>query len=101
MRRVLVVLAVVVAVAAGAGYALWYVPTKRAVAIGTGMLAKQMCSCLFVAGRSRADCRADQFASMDPIEVEVLSAPDGVRAFVPLLGERTATRSAGGGCTLQ
>jgi hypothetical protein len=101
MRRVLIGLVAALALAAVVGYARWFVPTQYAVGIGSGMLAKQVCSCLFVAERSLADCRADQFQSMDPIQVEVLSAPEGVRAFVPLFGERIATWREGLGCTLQ
>ncbi len=101
MRRVLIALAAMAVLAAVVGYARWFVPTQRAVGIGTGMLAKQLCSCVFVSGRSLEDCRADQFESMDPIQVEVLSEPEGVRAFVALFGERIATWRDGLGCTLQ
>ncbi len=83
------------------GYWRWYRPVRYAVDIGAGMLAKQMCSCLFVAGRERADCRADQLPSMDPIQLEILDSPVGVRAFVPALGERRAFYREGLGCTLQ
>ena len=101
MRRVLIVAAVLVLLGVVVGYVRWFVPTQRAVGIGTGMLAKQLCSCVFVSERSLEDCRADQFESMDPIQVEVLSEPEGIRAFVPLFGERIATWRDGLGCTLQ
>ena len=101
MRRVLVALVVSLVLAAAAGYVFWVVPTRQAVAIGSGMLAKQMCSCMFVAERSEPECRADQFDSMDPIRVEILTEPSGVRAFVPWLGERSATWRRGLGCTLR
>ena len=42
MRRVLVALVVSLVLAAAAGYVFWVVPTRQAVAIGSGMLAKQM-----------------------------------------------------------
>ena len=51
-------------------------------------------------GRERADCRADQLPSMDPIQLEILDSPVGVRAFVPALGERRAFYREGLGCTL-
>jgi hypothetical protein len=92
---------VVLAAAIGAGLFGWYLPTRRAVAIGAGMLAKQICSCIYVAARSLEDCRADQFSSMDPIEVEVLRDEERVRAFIPALGERSAVHREGLGCTLE
>ena len=101
MRRILPVGAVLLVVALGVFYTQWLVPTRDAVAIGTSMLAKQMCSCVFVAGRAEADCRADQFSSMDAITVEIARSSEIVRAFVPLLGERTARYTEEFGCTLQ
>ncbi len=79
----------------------WYLPTRSAVDIGATMLAKQVCSCVYVANRSVADCRADQFASTDPIALEVLRDPDRVRAWVTGFGERTAIHREGFGCTLE
>jgi len=60
---------------AGLAYGVfgWYPRTRNAVAIGAAMLAKQMCSCVFVAHRGVEDCRADQFASMDAIRLEVVA----------------------------
>jgi hypothetical protein len=100
-RRILIGLAASIAVALTVGYAQWFVPTRQDVAVGNAMLAKQICSCIFVAGRSLKDCRADQFESMDPIQVEVRAKPPGVRAFVPLFGERSASWSESFGCTLE
>ncbi len=77
------------------------VPTRKAVGIGTSMLAKQMCSCMFVAGRSQADCRADQFSTMDSIDVEIDRDARLVRASVPVLGERSAAYSEDFGCMLR
>jgi len=88
-------------VGAAIGYFSWYRPTRFAVDIGAGVLAKQMCSCVFVAGREEDACRADQLDSMDPIRVQILSEPTGVRAYLLGLGERTAIYRAGLGCTLQ
>lgn len=101
LRRVALGIAVLLLVVAGLGYTQWYRPTRHAVGIGAGMLAKQMCSCLFVAGRDEEACRMDQLSSMDPIQVEVRQDPRGVFAFVPLLGERLATYRDGLGCTLR
>jgi hypothetical protein len=83
------------------GFVRWYLPTRNAVDIGAGMLAKQVCSCVYVAARDLADCRADQFPSMDPIRVEVLRDEGRVRAWIPALGERTAIHREGLGCVLE
>ena len=78
----------------------WY-RLRYAVDIGAAMLAKQMCSCVYLAGRDVADCRADQFESMDRIRLELLRGQQRVRAWVPGLGERTAVHRPGLGCTLE
>lgn len=97
MKRVLVGLLLL---AAGAG--AWYLPHLRAsVEVGAGYVAKQTCSCVFVGGRSLASCRADLMASVDRIEAELLDTGEGVRAWLPLLGERVARHEAPYGCTLE
>lgn len=100
LRRVGLALGVPILAALALGYWQWVRPTRYAVNIGAGMLAKQMCSCIFVAHRDLDACRADQMQSMDPIQLEVHDDPPGVRAFVPLLGERRASYREGLGCTL-
>ncbi len=99
--RILAGGALVLAIALVLLWTQWLAPTRNAVAIGTSMLAKQMCSCVFVAGRSQADCRADQFSSMDAITVELDRSARVVRAFVTGLGERSATYSEDLGCMLR
>ena len=99
MPRILLVGSVALLLVGGIGYYAWVEPTRYAVEIGSAMLAKQMCSCLHVASRSREDCRADQFPSMDPIQLELDGAR--VRAFVPLLGDRVAVHRPGFGCSLE
>ena len=79
----------------------WIVQTTHAVDIGAGMLAKQVCSCFYLANRSLEDCRADQMASMDAIDVEILEDEMRVRAWVSGLGERQAFYRQGFGCTLE
>jgi hypothetical protein len=93
--------AVVLAAGLAFGLVSWYLPTRNAVDVGAGMLAKQICSCVYVAERDVADCRADQFSSMDPIRLEVLPDEKRVRAWLPALGERTAIYREGLGCTLE
>ncbi len=94
-------LAVAVAIAMGLVVWRWYLPTRFAVDIGAAMLAKQVCSCVYVANRNLADCRADQFTSTDPIALEILVDPERVRAWVTGFGERTAIHREGLGCTLE
>lgn len=100
-RKILLGLAVALAIAMGLVVWRWYLPTRFAVDIGAAMLAKQVCSCVYVAKRSVADCRADQFSSMDPISLEVLPDTERVRAWVTGFGERTAIYREGLGCTLE
>ena len=98
MKRSILAGAVGLAVAA-AGAALWFLPPLRAgVRVGEGYLAKQVCSCMFVAGREFAACRADVPASMDPLSAEPLA--DGVRAWLLGFGERRARYAPERGCTL-
>ena len=100
-KKVWITLSALAVVLLVIGYFRWWVPTRVAVDIGAGMLAKQVCSCMFVAGRELADCRADQFEMSDQVQVEILHDPNGVRAWVPLLGERTAFHSEGFGCAFE
>ncbi len=78
-----------------------YLPGLRRLAgIGAGYVAKQGCSCVFVAERDLAACRADMPADMARVRAVVLRSEREVRAWVPLLAERTARYRAGSGCTL-
>lgn len=100
-RKIASGLGVVLAIGLTFGYFRSYRPLQAAVDVGAAMLAKQICSCVYVADRELADCRADQFASMDQIQIEVLRDEGRVRAWVPALGERTAIYRDGFGCTLE
>ena len=72
-----------------------------AVEIGAGYVAKEACSCIFIAGRELESCRQDMPEMMDSIEAEVLREERAVRAFSTGLGERIARYATdGGGCTL-
>lgn len=66
--------------------------------VGAGYVAKEVCSCVFVGGRSLDSCRADVPAVMDRVEVEL--GPDRVRASVPGLVERIARHEPPFGCVL-
>ena len=85
------------------GAGVVYLPgLRRMTAVGAGFVAKQMCSCVYVAGRSFESCRPDMLEVMAQIRSEPLDAADetGVRAWVPLLAERRATFHEDFGCTL-
>jgi hypothetical protein len=91
-----IALALVVLGIAGGAWA--YTHVRGMASVGAGYVAKELCSCVFVAGRSLESCRPDVPESMDRVEVELLS--DGVRSFVPALAERVARYEPGFGCTL-
>lgn len=97
MRKLLLGLLLLVAL----GAALFVPGFLRSVSVGAGFVAKQMCSCVFVGGRSAASCRPDLPEEMDAIEVEPLDEGEGFRAFVSGLVERRALYEAPYGCTLQ
>ena len=79
-----------------------YGPTAhRALNVGSGYVAKQMCSCLFVAERDFDSCRPDLPVDMDRIVAEPLPGRDGVRASFLGLVERVALHRPGMGCALQ
>lgn len=66
--------------------------------IGAGYVAKEVCSCVFVGGRSIDSCRADVPADMERVQVEL--GADRVRAFVPAFAERIARHEPPFGCVL-
>lgn len=80
--------------------ALYAQRARRVARIGAGYVAKEMCSCVFVAQRDFGSCRADIPASMARVRVIALEADAEVRAWLPLLAERTARYHEGRGCTL-
>jgi hypothetical protein len=94
-------LAAGLAIALVYGFVTRYLPLRAQVDIGAGSLAKQMCSCLYVAERSVEACRADQSSLLDPIGFELRSDEQLVWAGIPMLGARTALYREGFGCTLE
>lgn len=81
-----------------AGAAVAYQRVRARALVGAGYVAKELCSCVFVAGRDAGSCRSDVPESMDRVEMELLR--DGVRAFVTGFAERVARYEPGFGCTL-
>jgi hypothetical protein len=79
------------------GALVWEHLRDRA-AVGEGYVAKEVCSCVFVGGRTLESCRADVPPSMDRVQVEL--GADRVRAFVPALGVRIARHEPPYGCVL-
>ncbi|MDQ2860000.1 MAG: hypothetical protein M3T55_04580 [Pseudomonadota bacterium] len=69
-------------------------PPPPIVVIGAAYIAKQVCSCLFVVGRSEASCRAEFKPDIDPFTVAIdragLPASGKVTASLgPVVGEAT------------
>lgn len=96
LRKVLLGIAVVVA--AGAVFAWRNIAYQ--VDVGAGFVAKQICGCIFIAGRSLESCRPDLLPAMDRILAEVTESPPRVRGYVQLFASRTATYDPATGCTL-
>ncbi len=96
--RILLGLFVIVIVAAVMGYRQLHPPAN----IGAGYVAHQVCSCVFVAGRSYEACLLDMLPAMDVVRSEVVevAGKKGVLASVPLLANRTALHTPDFGCAL-
>ena len=95
-RTVLLVGVLLLALAAAIGWRRIHFQAD----VGAGYVAKEVCGCIFVAGRSFAGCRADVPPVMDRVQAEVTKDPPGVSAFVALFARRTATYDPRTGCTL-
>jgi hypothetical protein len=81
---------------AGGAYA--FQRLRGQASVGAGYVAKELCSCIFVGGRSLESCRGDVPESMDRVRAELLT--DGVRGFVTGLASRVARFEPAFGCTL-
>ena len=78
--------------------ALVYEHARDLATVGAGYVAKELCSCVFVGGRSLDSCRPDIPETMERVEAEL--GPDRVRASVPHLVERIARFEPPYGCVL-
>jgi len=83
--------------------ALYLLDLRILTRVGSGYVAMQMCSCIFVSRRSFDSCRSDMLESMTRIDAPVVSdaGRSGVRASIRGLSERVAIFSEGHGCTLE
>ncbi len=89
----IVVLVAVVGVALFFGRDTW-----ASAKLGTVYVAKQTCSCLFVAGRQMDSCRTDYDpAAIEPLTVEKLESGVEVSALAGLVSAR-AQFEPGFGC---
>lgn len=89
MRKGLLIGAgVAVAIVAGALY--FSRDTWATAKIGTVYVAKQTCSCLFVAGRPMDSCRTDyDLAALKPLTVETTDKSVKVSALAGLVSARS------------
>jgi membrane protein DedA with SNARE-associated domain len=85
-----------------AGYAVWKLPTWRAMAqTGAAYGARMGCSCRFVEGRAIGSCATDLEPGMEAVSLSENAEAKSVTARVPLLASRTARFVAGTGCMLE
>ena len=94
-----IVLGVVAAVLTVGGYFGWR--TAVAADVGAAAMAKVVCSCVFVEGRSLASCRADDAPGFESVDVRVDEAGKSATGTVLGLVSRRATYQDGYGCVLE
>jgi len=94
------------------GFCVWLVLVLGAYAyvalaersdVGGGFVARELCSCVHVAGRDFAACRADLIAlpGLDWLETAPLEDGTGVRSGLPGFRPRIARAKPERGCTLE
>jgi hypothetical protein len=79
-------------------------PSPALIQIGSAYVAKQYCSCLFVAGRSEGSCRAEFKPQIDLAKVAVDNSglPDRAKVSVTMPGAvAVAGYSRRFGCVLE
>jgi hypothetical protein len=99
MRLRWIVLGVVAAIVAAAGYFGWR--TAVAADVGAAAIAKVACSCVFIDGRSLASCRADDPPGFEDVNVRIDEAGKSATGIVLGLVKRRATYQDGYGCVLE
>ena len=94
------IIALVAAVLIGAvGYGLWQ--TSIAIAVGAAAVAKVICSCVFVDGRTLESCRADDPPGFEQVSVTIDPKTRSATGTVGGMISRRATFSEAYGCTLE
>ncbi len=94
------IIALVAAVLIGAvGYGLWQ--TSIAIDVGAAAVAKVICSCVFVDGRTLESCRADDPPGFEQVSVTIDPKTRSATGTVGGMISRRATFSEAYGCTLE
>jgi hypothetical protein len=87
------------ALLSAAGY--WGWQTSVAAGVGASAMAKVICSCVFVDGRSLASCRTDDPPGFEQVSVEIDEATKSATgSVIGGLITRRASYSEAYGCTL-
>jgi hypothetical protein len=81
------------------GYGAWQ--TSISADVGAAAMAKTICSCVFVQGRTREACRADDPPGFEAVSVTIDAAARTATGTAGGLVSRRATYSEQYGCTLE
>jgi hypothetical protein len=95
----LVVGLILAGLAAAGGYAVWQV--SIAADVGAAAIAKVVCSCVFVEGRTMESCRADDPPGAERATATVDEKERTVTGSVGGIISRRASYSEKFGCTLE
>jgi hypothetical protein len=82
--------AIAAAVVLAAGLLAAWVAIRPYGEVGSTYLAKQLCSCVFLTGRSDSSCRADFGADINKFDVRIDHANRTVSTRLLLFGSRAA-----------
>lgn len=94
------IIALVAALLVGAaGYGVWQ--TSISADVGAAAMAKVICSCVFVDGRTLESCRDDDPPGFEAVQVTVDVKTRTATGTVGGLVSRRATFSEAYGCTLE
>lgn len=99
--RVVVWIALFIALALGAAWAVYGATLSRFAETGASYGARVACSCRYVGKRSLGDCRKDFETGMELIRLSEDPAAKSVTASFPLISSQTATFRKGYGCVLE
>lgn len=97
MRLIVALIAATLATAAG--YGVWQ--TSISADVGAAAMAKVMCSCVFVDGRTLESCRGDDPPGFEQISVSVDMKARTATGTAAGLVSRRARFNDGYGCTLE